>query len=191
MTTRDPRTGRYVSTANTPESGEGTFPTYTEMPVEVEGADPAELAYDSVPRRGPAADELAQLDARSPLRARNPVMVHPDDEGHHNAVMRTAARNAGPMDSSPFLTGLTGLTAPSTGIQGSRVEVHGDHNPLSPVRSQDIAPGRPPGRVRTVTDDPADNAEEIQRRMDEGLFSFDASNALRPTSRGRGRDRWR
>lgn len=43
--------------------------------------------------------------------------------------------------------------------------------------------------VRTVSDDSADNLAEIQRRLDEGLFSFDASHALRPVSRGQGRGR--
>lgn len=45
--------------------------------------------------------------------------------------------------------------------------------------------------VRTVSDDSAHNLAEIQRRLNEGLFSFDASHALRPVSRvqGRGRDR--
>jgi hypothetical protein len=163
MSSRDPRTGRFVATSNTPESAEGKFGTYSDLPVEIQGADPAELAYDTVPR--------------SPLRARNTTLVHPDDEGHHNAILRTAARSAGPMDSSPFLTGLVGHPAPSMGVQGTRVEVHGDHNPLSP--GADLLrqpPGRTPGRVHMVTDD-------------EPMGT--PGGDLRPASRGlgRGRDR--
>jgi len=40
------------------------------------------------------------------LRARNPELVHPDDDGHHNAVLRSAARGSGPGDPSAYLTGL-------------------------------------------------------------------------------------
>jgi hypothetical protein len=189
MTSRDARTGRWTRVVPDVDA-ESRFDPVADSIEDIDNISGAPSASTiDRPRYAPQADDLAQFDARSPLRARNLTLVHPDDEGHHNAVMRTAARSAGPMDSTAFLTGLAGFPASPTGIQGSRVEVHGDHNPLSPVRSQDIAPGRPPGRVRTVTDDPADNAEEIQRRMDEGLFSFDASNALRPVSRGQGRAR--
>jgi hypothetical protein len=47
-----------------------------------------------------------------------------------------------------------------------------------------------------VTDDPADNAEETQRRVDEGLFGYTAGihqgyvrDFLRPANRGQGRQR--
>jgi hypothetical protein len=45
--------------------------------------------------------------------------------------------------------------------------------------------------VKTVTDDSSENLAEVQRRIEEGLFSSDAANAIRPVSRGlgRGRDR--
>jgi hypothetical protein len=43
--------------------------------------------------------------------------------------------------------------------------------------------------VRTVTDDSAENLAELQRRIEEGLFSADAANAIRPASRGQGRAR--
>lgn len=145
MTVRDPRTGRFVATANAPESSGGKFNTYTEMPVEIEGADPAELAYDAVPRYAPDADDLAQGGQWSPLRARNPVLVHPDDEGHHNAIMRTAARNAGPMDPSAFLTGLVGHTAPSMGIQEAD-----DDDTAEPVRGGLRPVSRGQGRGRRL-----------------------------------------
>jgi hypothetical protein len=153
MTIRDPRTGRYVRTANVPSATEGKFETYVEMPVDDASGAPSANTIDR-PRYAPDADELAQFDARSPLRVRNPVIVHPDDEGHHNAILRTAARQAGPMDSSPFLTGLVGFPAPSGSIQDTSVELHGDHNPLSP--GADLLrqfPSRTLGRVRVATDD--------------------------------------
>ena len=82
---RDPVTGRFVTTSNTPESGEGKFETYADdLPVEIQGADPADLAYGTVPRHAPAGDTLAGTASSfgsSPLRARRPELVHPDDAG--------------------------------------------------------------------------------------------------------------
>ena len=106
--------GRFVSTANTRESGDGRFETFIEMPVEIQGADPADLAYDTVPRYAPEGDTLAGYGSSygaSPLRARNPELVHPDDTDHtvygrQGAILRTAARGSGPMDPTPFLVGL-------------------------------------------------------------------------------------
>jgi hypothetical protein len=45
-----------------------------------------------------------------------------------------------------------------------------------------------PGPTHVVDDGP-ENIAEIQRRMEEGLFSSDARNAIRPASRGEGRGR--
>lgn len=109
--TRDPVTGRFVSTVNTPESSAGKFPTYADgLPVEIQGADTADLAYGTVPRHAPAADDLAQGGQASPLRARRPDLVHPDDAAHEiygtqGAVLRAAARGSGPGDFVRYLTG--------------------------------------------------------------------------------------
>jgi len=150
---RDSKTGRFARRSVPDLDAESKFDPMADSIEDIEDVSgaPSPSTIER-PRYVPGAD-LAQGEQWSPLRARNPVLVHPDDEGHHNAIMRTAARNAGPMDSSPFLTGLVGSPGPSRGIGGTGVEVHGDHNPLSPVRSQDIAPGRPVGRVRDVSDD--------------------------------------
>jgi hypothetical protein len=116
---RNPKTGRFVSTANTPESREGKFTTYAEMPVEIQGADPGDLAYRSEERYAPSSDDLAQGGQGSPLRARNPELVHPDDEGFHNAVMRSAIRRMGPeMDNPmPYLAGLESHGTPANGVR--------------------------------------------------------------------------
>jgi hypothetical protein len=108
---RDPVTGRFVSTANTRESGEGKFPTYANgLPVEIQGDDPADLAYGTERRHAPAADDLAQGGQSSPLRARRPEMVPAEDAAHETssrqgAVLRAAARGSGPMDPTSYLTG--------------------------------------------------------------------------------------
>ena len=106
---RDPVTGRFVGTVNTPESSAGKFPTYADdLPVEIQGADPADLAYATEPRHAPAADDLAQGGQASPLRARRPELVYPDDAGSaQGAVMRSAARGSGPDAGDPvrYLTG--------------------------------------------------------------------------------------
>jgi hypothetical protein len=62
------------------------------------------------PRYAPAGDDLAQGAQSSPLRARNPVLVHPDDATHtvygvQGAILRTAARDSGPMDPTSYLVG--------------------------------------------------------------------------------------
>jgi hypothetical protein len=181
---RDAKTGRFARRPVADVASTSEFnPMGSDIPFEDVSGTPSP-STTTQPRYAPQADELGQLDAHSPLRSRNPVMVHPADEGHHNAIMRTAARSAGPMDPTPFLTGLGSPVPPSRGIQGSRVEVHGDQNTLSPGR---VMPPRT--RPRYITDDSAGNLAEVQRRMDDGLFSSDASNALRPASRGQGRGR--
>lgn len=117
-TNRDVR-GRFVRTGNARESGDGKFETYTEMPVEIQGADPADLAFKMVGRddsnAGPryaapkVADNLGVEGSR--LRARRPEMVSPVDADHslygkQGAVLRTAARDSGPDDPTPYLVGL-------------------------------------------------------------------------------------
>ena len=110
---RDPVSGRFVSTSNTPESGEGKFETYANgLPVGIQGDDPADLAYATERRHAPAADDLAQGGQSSPLRARRPEMVPEDDAAHgtsrtQGAVLRAAARGSGPDAGDPvrYLTG--------------------------------------------------------------------------------------
>jgi hypothetical protein len=65
------------------------------------------------PRHAPPGDELAQGGQWSPLRARNPVLVHPDDESHHNGILRTAVRRSGPVGMNPAAY-LVGLESPGT-----------------------------------------------------------------------------
>jgi hypothetical protein len=119
---RSSTTGRFVSTANAPESREGSFETYTESPVDFQGADPGDLAYASEPRHAPSADALAQFDAPSRLRARRPEMVAAEDADHvvygrQGAVLRTAARQAGLTGPIGHVLGLEPVTAPSAGVQ--------------------------------------------------------------------------
>jgi hypothetical protein len=201
MTTRDPRTGRYVRTANTPESSEGEFETYTDLPVVIQGDDPGQLAYDAVPRRGPTADTLAGPAYPSRLRPRDAVLYGGDDGGHaQGAVLRAAGRLHGVGGMIGAVLGIDDTPRPPRTVQNAgQVFVHYDHNPLSPgaalLRQH---PGRTPGRMNTASDDPADNAEEIERRVDEGLFGYTPGvhqeyvrDFLRPANRGlgRGRDR--
>lgn len=120
-TDRDVR-GRFVSTRNTQQSGIGKFVTYTEMPVEVEGADPADLAYDTVPRHVPDADDLAQGGQASPLRPRTARLIsaHDDMTGMHaipdrstlhaEAMREAAGPGAGDLDPVRYLAGdITGI----------------------------------------------------------------------------------
>lgn len=106
---RDPVTGKFVKTANSPESGEGKFPTYAnDLPVsDVSGA-PSDSTTDRL-RHAPAADTLAGTGpsyGSSPLRARRPELVHPDDADQgQGAVLRSAARDSGPLDPSAYLVG--------------------------------------------------------------------------------------
>jgi hypothetical protein len=116
---RSPATGRFrrVDVSNTPLSAESKFDTAQGLEVQ---ARPERYAYELTPRddssAGPAydaphvADDLAVTGSR--LRARRPAMVHPgelarDEYGVHNEVMRSAARDSGPMDPSGYLTGCT------------------------------------------------------------------------------------
>ena len=119
---RDPVTGRFVKTSNTPEAGEGKFETYTELPVEIVGADPANLAYGTDRRYAPMADELAQ-GGQGPLRARHAELVHSDDAEHETwgrqgAVLRSAARGVHDDTASTvrFLVGLESHGYPATGV---------------------------------------------------------------------------
>lgn len=104
MANRDPVTGRFVSTRNTPASAEGEFETYTEIPVEIQGADRADLAYGTERRHAPAADDLAQGSQESLLRPRTAKLVSdrnrdttevyakPDRSTLHREAMTEAGR---------------------------------------------------------------------------------------------------
>ena len=67
---RDPVTGRFVSTRNMPESCEGKFETYADdLPVGIQGAaSPAELAYATERCHAPEDDGLAGRPYPGPLR---------------------------------------------------------------------------------------------------------------------------
>ena len=122
MDNRDPVTGRFVSTRNTPESGEGKFETYADdLPVsDVSGAPSASTIEH--PRHAPRGDTLAGTGpsyGASPLRARRPELLHPEDEDHtvygtQGAVLRTAARGSGPDDPTPYLVGLASHGTPES-----------------------------------------------------------------------------
>jgi hypothetical protein len=109
---RDVR-GRFtrVDTSNTALSADSRFDVMRELDITVQGADPRDLAYDSVPRYAPAADELAQ--GYGPVMHRPAVLVPPEDtastvySGHTQGwVTRAAARaSTDPMDATPWLTG--------------------------------------------------------------------------------------
>jgi len=109
---------------------------------------PREYAYGLERRDAPAGDDLGQGGQRSPLRARNAALVHPDDAAHHNAILRTAARGAGLMDPTPALVGLEVHGTPVTGapkITDGRASavVYGDGGrTMSPTRAEDIDPRR-------------------------------------------------
>jgi hypothetical protein len=96
MAARDPRTGRFVSTTNAPEASEGKFETETGIPIEDVSGAPSANTIDQ-PRRGPAADELAQGGERFSLHPRHPVLVAADEQartryGAQGALTRDAAR---------------------------------------------------------------------------------------------------
>ena len=134
------------------------------------------------PRGGPSSDKLAQGGQWPLLRPRHPVLVAADEEartryGGQAALLRDAARMSHVGGMAAHVLGIDDAPRPSMTVQDAgQVMVHGDHNPLSPVRSQDIPPGRQVGRVRDVTDDQATGTPR---------------GDLPPSSRGlgRGRDR--
>ena len=114
---------RLADTTNAPQSAAGKFDTMQELDVTTQ---PEGYAYELVGRdessAGPRyaapwmADNFGVTGAR--LRSRNSVMVHPDelaadDYGVHNEVIRSAARNSGPLDPSGYLTGLPARQATS------------------------------------------------------------------------------
>lgn len=117
---RSPVTGRFtkVDVSNTPLADDSKFPAFSREGFEVgfQGADPRDSAYEMVSydRNVVANPQALRVEDNlgvggSPLRARRPTMVHPDDEAKeysarvHNAVLRSAARDGGPMDPSYFL----------------------------------------------------------------------------------------
>jgi hypothetical protein len=106
---------------------------------------PREYAYELTARYAPAGDDLAQGGQGSPLRARRPTMVDPDDEGYHNGIMRAAARGAATDDPTAWLVGLEshGVATGVTAEDGTSVTTYGDGGrTMSPRRAEDIDPRR-------------------------------------------------
>ena len=121
---RDPRTGRFaarrpVATVDA-ESRFDPMADSIEDISNVSGA-PSPNTIEH-PRHAPDADTLAGYgpsygDAR--LRARHPEMVHPDEQSSdpreaRNAILRSAARDSGPMDPSYGLVSGFGAETPGT-----------------------------------------------------------------------------
>lgn len=114
---RSKTTGKFerVDVSNTPLAADSKFPTFSKDGFEVSSpSDVQDSPYELVPGdqnvvRRPVAPRVEDnLGTGSPLRARRPTMVHPEEEakeqyGVHNAILRTAARHSGPMDPSSFL----------------------------------------------------------------------------------------
>ena len=93
--------------ATPPNPAERKFGTYTDLPVEIQGADPAEFAYDTVPRSAPAPPP-------------SPRPSTPGRGGPPYAMRASAARAAGPMSHAAFLTGIPWPPKrPSMGVQGT------------------------------------------------------------------------
>ena len=148
MTTRDPRTGLFVTPANVPESSEGKFPTYAYLPVGIQGADLADLAYDTVPRHGPDADDIAP-GGTWPLYSRHPVLVSMDEHartayGQQGSLLRDAARLHGLTGMLAHVVGLEPPTGPSSGVR----QVTDDGQDPEPVRSDLRLVSRGQGRAR-------------------------------------------
>jgi hypothetical protein len=94
------------------------------MPVEIQGAGPGDLAYDTEPRHAPEADELAQGRSRFPLRARHPTLVAADEHaatryGTQGMLTRDAARLHGYGGALAYVLGVDDSASPSSGFQGT------------------------------------------------------------------------
>jgi hypothetical protein len=115
---RDAKTGRF---ARRPVQDVDAESRFNPMGDDIPFYDASGAASPSTIPRGryaPSNDDLAQGGQGSPLRARNPELVHPDDEGFHNAVMRTAARiSQRPDDPTGYLVGLNWSGTPATGVR--------------------------------------------------------------------------
>jgi len=106
---RDPKTGRFAVRRPVPDvDAESRFGPMGDSIEDIGNVSSAPSPNTiERPRHAPAGDMLAGPSYPGPLRARNAELVHPDDEGHFNAVLRTAARDSGPLDPTPYLTGVT------------------------------------------------------------------------------------
>lgn len=119
---RDAKTGRFARRpVEGVDAGSRFNPMGDDIPFrDVSGA-PSPSTIDHA-RYAPKADTLAgagQGYGASPLRARNPELVHPDDNGHHNGILRSAVRRmAGRWDDpSGYLVGLSEPGTPATGVR--------------------------------------------------------------------------
>ena len=122
---RDPVTGRFVSTRNTPESGEGKFETYADdLPVEHAGGRPCgpRIRRRAPPRtrRGrpgpgrpvePVAPAHGEADQRPLRRHDRDLHARPDRATLHADTMREAVGpDAGDLDPVHYLVGnITGI----------------------------------------------------------------------------------
>ncbi|HET9081119.1 MAG TPA: hypothetical protein VFO01_11485 [Trebonia sp.] len=144
---RDPRTGKFAPRRPVPDvDAESRFdPVGDDIPFDdVSGASSPNTIEQR--RYVPEADELAQGGQRTSVGIRRPVLVHPDDAGHYNGLLRTAARDSGPLDPTAYLAGLGQPATPPAGRESS-VQVYGDGGPtMSPTRAEDVAPGNGRGR---------------------------------------------
>jgi hypothetical protein len=106
-----------------------------------------------VKRHAPVSDDYPSYGGRhTPIEHRQAVMVHSDDQGHHNEFLRTAARSSGPMDPSGYLTGVdhgldpeqrAEVIARQQDARSASAERLGDGGrTMSPARVENIYPRR-------------------------------------------------
>jgi hypothetical protein len=125
MTTRDPRTGRWTRVpAEAEYAGDSKFNTVAREGIDVgfQGADPADPAYDAVPRHGPEADQLAESGSRFPLHPRHHALVSLDEEartryGTQGMLTRDAARLHGLTGALGYVLGIDDAAGPPRGNQ--------------------------------------------------------------------------
>lgn len=88
-------------------------------------------------------DAPGEVNSWPEMRPIEPPEVHPDDERHHNRVMRTAARGSRPDDPTPFLVGLDQTAPATTPAEDRTTTTYGDETGriMSPTRAEDVNPG--------------------------------------------------
>lgn len=118
-TPRDARTGKFTRVpVESAYADDSRFPTVAREGIDVENVSGAPSQYTIEERRhAPSGDELAQGGDTHPPGIRRQVMVRPDDMAHFNGALRSASRDAGPMDPSAYLTGVETQQTPATGTE--------------------------------------------------------------------------